>query len=372
MRSSALSLVVAALAACGAVACGTPPNRQDEAPVSVPVIVAAPTTVQRTESVTVSGSVVSPDNPVHVAFIVGGRVARVGPRIGDRVRRGAVLAVLDTTEYDLAVDAAAAQVSAARVGSTRADDELQRAQQLVDTRSIAANDFEKLRAAAAAARESLAQAIASEGLARKRLSDTTLHAPLDGYVAARTIEPGDVAGPGVPAFQIIRLDPVEVSVGVPESDVHLIAVGRPADVTVPALPGETFAGTVRVVNVAADPATRTYMTRIQLPNPRQLLRIGMVASATIHGVGIVDVLTIPPQALVRDAQGATSVFVYFPEQQRVHTRLVEVGAPKGTQIEVRSGLTAADQLVVAGQDRLRDGMTVTATRSAPATPEVPR
>ncbi len=370
MKSPALSLAVAVFSAGAAVACGPSPNRQEATAESVPVTVGTPTTVQRTESVTVSGSVVSPDNPVNVAFTVGGRVARVGPRIGDAVRRGSVLAVLDTTEYALAVDVAAAQVAAARVAGTRADDELQRAQQLLDTRSLAPNDFEKIRAAAAAARESVAQAVASEGLARKRLSDTTLHAPLDGYVAARTIEPGDVAGPGVPTFQIIRLDPVEVSVGVPESDVHVIAVGRSAEVTVPALPGETFVGSVRLVNVAADPATRTYMTRIQLPNPRQLLRIGMVASATIRGAGTVDVLTVPPQALVRDPQGATSVFVYFPEQQRVHSRLVEVGTPRGTQIEVRRGLAATDQIVIAGQDRLRDGMVVAATSSPAATPEV--
>lgn len=361
MRSPALPLALAVVTACGAAACRTSPTPQDQPAEAVPVTVGTPTMAELPASITVSGSVVSPDNPVNVAFTVGGRVVRVGPRLGEPVRRGAVLAVLDSTEYRLAVDAAAAQVQAARVASTRADDELQRAQQLLDTRSIAANDFDKIRAAAAAARETVAQAIASEGLARKRLTDTTLVAPMDGYVAARMIESGNVAGPGVPAFQITRLDPVEISVGVPESEVHLIAPGRPADVVVPALPGETFTGTVRLVNVAADPGTRTYTTRIEVPNPRQVLRIGMVATATIRGTGTRAVLTIPPQALVRDAQGASSVFVYFPEQKRVHSRLVEVGPPSGTQIEVRSGLTASDRIVVAGQERLRDGMTVVAT-----------
>jgi RND family efflux transporter MFP subunit len=367
MRSTALP--VAVFFAWCAVSCGTSPKPQQNAPDPLPVTVGFPTRVQQPKSVTVSGTVVSPDNPVNVAFTVGGRVARVGPRIGDAVRRGEVLAVLETTQYTLALDAAVAQVAAARVTVSRAEDELRRAQQLLDTRSLPPNDFEKIRAAAAASRESLAQALASEGLARKRLDDTTLHSPLDGYVAARTIEPGNVAGPGIPAFQIIRLDPVEVSVGVPESDVHLVGVGSSAEVTVPALPGESFAGAVRLVNVAADPATRTYMTRIQVRNPRRLLRIGMVASATIRGKGMDDVLTIPAEALVRDPQGATSVFVYFPEQNRVHTRLVEVGPPRGTQVEVVNGLTASDRIVIAGQERLRDGMVVTATTSSPDPPE---
>ena len=85
-----------------------------------------------------------------------------------------------------------------------------------------------------------------------------------------SIEPGDTAAPGQPVFEIVQMDPVEVNVGVPETDVHLVRIGQKAEITVPALPGKSFQGTVRVINVSADPNTRTYMTRISVAESRAL------------------------------------------------------------------------------------------------------
>ena len=119
-------------------------------------------------------------------------------------------------------------------------------------------------------------------------------APVSGYISKRPIEPGSTASPGSPAFEIIQIDPVEVNVGVPETDVHLVKIGQKADITVPALPGNSFQGTVRVINVSADPNTRTYMTRIAVANPGHLLRVGMVAEATIRGDRTVTMVTSEP------------------------------------------------------------------------------
>ena len=104
-------------------------------------------------------------------------------------------------------------------------------------------------------------------VAAKALSDATLVAPISGYISKKSIEIGDTASAGRPVFEIVQLDPVEVNVGVPETDVHLVKIGQKASVTLPALPSQSFEGTVRIINVAADPGTRTYMTRISVPNP---------------------------------------------------------------------------------------------------------
>jgi len=123
------------------------------------------------------------------------------------------------------------------------------------------------------------------------------------------------------------MDPVEVNVGVPETDVHLIRIGQKVDITVPALPGKSFQGTVRVINVSADPSTRTYMTRITVANPEHALRMGMVAEASIRGDRTVSMVTLPGDAVVRDPQGATQVYVYYPEQKRVYAKRVEQARP---------------------------------------------
>jgi RND family efflux transporter MFP subunit len=266
----------------------------------------------------------------------------------------------------------------ARVALERAQDEYQRMKQLYDAKSLPPNDFEKFKAAyevsrqqyeqaraggqkedRAQAQAAADQAAAGEEIARKHLADTALAAPLDGFVANRAVEVGDMAAAGRPVFQIVQLDPVEISVGVPETDIHLVRTGQAAAVQIPALPGETFQGVVRIINVAADPSTRTYMVRIAVPNPKHALRLGMIAEARIRGDRQLDLMTLPGDAIVHDPQGASTVFVYFPDQGRVYSRRVEVGTVYGVEVEIRNGLSGTESVVLAGQNKLRDGTPVT-------------
>jgi len=138
-----------------------------------------------------------------------------------------------------------------------------------------------------------------------------------------------------------------------------VRIGQKVSITFPALPNQSSEGTVRIINVSADPGTRTYMTRIRVPNPRHVIRIGMVAEAKIVGDRKISMMTLPGEAIVRDDQGATMVFVYFPDQQRVYRKRVKIGAFRGTEVEIREGLSGDESIVIGGQDHLRDGMPVT-------------
>jgi RND family efflux transporter MFP subunit len=148
---------------------------------------------------------------------------------------------------------------------------------------------------------------------------------------------------------------------VPETDVYLVKIGQKADITVPALPGKSFQGTVRIINVSADPGTRTYMTRITVPNPEHVLRVGMVAEVRIRGDRTVPMMTLLGDAVVRDPQGATQVFVYYPDQKRVYAKRVEIGAVINRDVQIKSGLSGDELIVLAGQGKLRDGLVVSAT-----------
>jgi multidrug efflux pump subunit AcrA (membrane-fusion protein) len=315
-----------------------------------------------------------------------------------------VLAVIDPTDYLLGVNAAAAQAAAARavlekvdspvrpemleqarVAFERAHAEYRRMKQVYEAKSLAPNDFEKFKAAyeasrqqydqalaggqkqdRAQARATLEQAEAAEQMARKHLADATLTAPLDGFIANRSVEVGDMASAGRPVFQIVQLDPVEISVGVPETDIHMVRTGQTATVQLPALPGDTFQGVVRVINVASDPSTRTYMVRIAVPNPKHALRLGMIAESRIHSDRQLDLTTVPGDAIVHDPQGASLVFVYFPDQGRVYSRRVETGTVYGTEVEIKGGLSGTESLVLAGQGKLRDGSAVAIVERAAA------
>jgi multidrug efflux pump subunit AcrA (membrane-fusion protein) len=106
------------------------------------------------------------------------------------------------------------------------------------------------------------------------------------------------------------------------------------------------------------------MTRIAVPNPTRDLKVGMVAEVSITGTQRLDMTVVPAETIVRDPQGATLVFQYFPEQKRVFSKRVEVGVLLGRDIQIRSGLKGDETLVVAGQHALRNGM-----QAAPAAAE---
>lgn len=369
---------------------------------AIPVGVGSVHRIHTAQTVPVSGSVVPWKDPSNVAFVVSGKVVEASPREGDPVQSGQVLARIDPADYMLAVEAAEAQVAVAqalldkadaparpevleqaRIAFERARDEYRRMKQLYDSKSLAPNDFRKFEAAheaagqqyqeaqAGAQKEDRAQAravhdqaVAGLGLARKHLEDATLRSPLSGFVSSRSVQVGEMAGPGRPVFQIVELDPVEIAVGVPETDIHLVRLGQAAAVQVPALPGESFEGIVKLINVAADPTTRTYMVRIRVANPKHTLRVGMIAEAQIRSDRKLDAMTLPGESVVHDPQGATIVFVYFPQQKRVYAKRVETGTVYGREIQIKSGLEGDESIVVAGQDRLRDGVAVTAASEA--------
>ena len=326
--------------------------------------------VEEREFVSVSGTVVTPDAPVPVAFLVSGKVIEVVPREGDYVEKGQFLAAIDPLDYKLSLQAVSAQAGQAKVALDRSKDEYARMKFLYDSKSLAGNDFEKYKAAYLSAKQQVDQAIANEKLAQKRLGDASLYAPAAGFISKRAIEPGQTASSGNPVFEIVKLDPVEINVGVPETDIHLVRVGQSASVTIPALPTESFEGKVRVINVSADPNTRTYMTRIVVPNPAHILRVGMVAEARIEADRTVHLMTLPVETILRDPQGATIVFVYYPEQQRVYAKRVETGVVYGREIAIKSGLSGDEAIVIAGQERLRDGTVGSLTGgSAPGGPQ---
>lgn len=317
--------------------------------------VAFPDVKDQPESYPMSGTVVPQGAAQCLSFQVPGRVVRVGPREGEVVRKGQVLGSLETTRYAAGLEAAAAQTRSAQAAAARALDEFRRMKIIYDRQSLAENDFLKFKLAEQAAREQFLQAQANEKVARRTLSDTDLRALAGGVITRRSVEPGVMVAAGQPAFEIAQMDPVEIQIGIPENLVGAMKVGQPSKVTLPAVPSASFHGTLRVINAAADPASRTYMARISVKNPKGILRLGMVAEARIQGDRRERMLLIPYEAIVKDSQGAPMVFEFRPAEKRVVARRVVVGMLEGRLIQVRSGVDATTQIVVAGQNFLRDG-----------------
>ncbi|QAR33686.1 efflux RND transporter periplasmic adaptor subunit [Geovibrio thiophilus] len=383
-KSLTLLMILFVLWGCG-------DKRETDNETYIPVKTAEVTHVNDNLTVSAGGAVTSQDAPAKLSFLVSGRVMRIVPGEGEFVRRGELIAELDPTDYRLAVQRAEAQaemakaayekadspvrpeqLEQARIACERAKDEHARMKTLYDSGSLAPNDYLKFRAAYESAerqyemaknggqkedkqqaKAALRQAEAALSSVRKSLGDTKLYAVSDGYMSKRFVSEGETVSAGSPVAEIVKLDPVDVSAGVPEKDIRLLEAGQVAEVRLAALPEQVFEGIVRLVNVSADPATRTYLVKIEVQNPRKLLKIGMAADVSVKTSERADMLTVPLNTIVRDAQGAPAVFVV--KENRAYAVKVETGRLYKTSIEIKNGLKGDETIVSAGQERLRDG-----------------
>lgn len=333
-------------------ACSSSKSRESAGDVgepATPVRIRAVAQIERPSTIRASGAVEARTTS-DLGFQVSGKVLQVPVREGDMVRAGQLLAAVDPLDYQLSLEQAT-------ISRQRAADEYARMQALHDRGSLAPNDYERFRSTAATSET-------QERAAAKRLSDTRLVAPFAGLVARRAIDPGETAAPGVPVLTIVDVDPVTVKVGVPEAEIGAVHLGATAEVALPALGGRLFTGHVRLIGVAADPASRTYTVEITVANPDRVLLPGMVAEASIRGQTMERAITIPGEAIVRDADGATLAYVYFPEQKRVYARRVTVSSVLDREVVVSEGLTAGEMVVIGGQHQVREGELVTASSTS--------
>ena len=309
----------------------------------VAVVVRAATPVMRRLMVAASGTI-EPRATSDVAFEVPGKLVTVAVDEGDQVTAGQLLAALDRTDYSLAVDQA-------QLTAKRASDEARRARILAAANAMAPNDLEK-------AVNAEAQANVASAMAEKRLHDTRLVSPLSGIVARRGANRGETVPAGAALFTIVDIDTVRARVAVPESDVGVIATGAVATLTVPSLGDTTVAGRVRLVGVAADKVTRTFAVEISIPNAGHRLKAGMVVEASVETPNNATRLTVPVSAIVHDAEGATQLYIYASNEQRVHARRITPGAFAGSEVEITSGLAEGELVVIGGQQQLREGTPV--------------
>ena len=304
--------------------------------------------LQESRPIAISGALEA-DKTVETGFLIGGRVSRVNVAEGGRVRAGQVLASLDVGSYGFALSAANATLARAR-------DEYGRLQLMYDRGSLTASD---LQAAATAA----AQARAQQQQAAKNVRDAQVLAPISGRLARRGTDPGEIVGPGTPLFTIVSEGHLVMRAAVPEAEVSELRPGLRTRVAVPAL-DSVFTGKIESVGTVADPASRTYAVKIALPNPGNRLRPGMVAEATIATTRKAQVLSVPGEAIVRDADQLTYVYVADAPRKRAFRQRVQVGDVTGQGVQISSGLRAGQLVVVGGQQRLRDGAAITLTSPA--------
>lgn len=288
-----------------------------------------------------------------LSFRVGGNLVERRVDVGDHVRRGDLLAVLEPSDLQAQARAAQAQLLAAEAQLQRARADQSRYARLGREQLVSRSTIDAQNAAAAAAQGEVNAARAALQVARNQAAYTQLRAPRDGVVAQRLAEAGQVVAPGQPVFTLAGDGGREVLFAVPEGRVRSIRPGEAIGVELWSTPGTRLAGRIREVAPAADPASRTWAVRASL-NAGAATELGASARVFLE-TRTAEGLALPLAALQRDAQGGTAVFVVDPATGTARLRPVRVGAFGTASVPVLRGVTAADWVVAAGGHLLRDG-----------------
>jgi multidrug efflux system membrane fusion protein len=353
-----------------AVACGHGPAREKPArPVRVETVRAEGAGGGLRYSATVQ-----PSEQVSLAFKVGGYVREVlqrpgvdghprGLQQGDAVTKGTVLARITETDYQERARQAQAQLAEAEASLVKARADAERAEALYQSKSLTRPDYDAARASRDAAKARADAARAQLAAAEISLQDCALVAPIDGVVLSRTIEVGTLAGAGTVGFTIADLARVKAVFGVPDTLVERVKTGAPLSVTSDALGDVQFPGRITAVAPSADAQSRVFTVEVTIPNPRQQLKAGMVATVEVAGPAGSEItpglLTVSVSAIVKSPRTAGGYAVFLAdggdERTTARARDVGLGAISGNRVAVASGLAAGDRVIVSGASLLTDG-----------------
>ena len=299
---------------------------------------------------------VRPRVEARLGFRVAGKITRRAVELGQRVQAGQLLAQVDATDYQLAADAARAQVSSATTQRDLAAADLKRFQGLRDQGFISAAEIERRTAQLKAAQATLDQARAQLSSQGHQAGYTQLLADAPGVVTGIEAEVGQVVSAGTPVVRVAQDGPRDVVFAVPEDRVAGVRAGQVVDVRAWAS-DVRWTGTVREVAASADPVTRTFTVKVALAGDAPPLGATVYVLPRQSGAQGVPVIKLPTSALRQAGQGS-AVWVFDAASGTVQSQPVEVATADGNEVVITAGLKPGMQVVATGVHVLSPGQKV--------------
>lgn len=348
-----------------------PPVAVETAPAALQTLV---------EGVDVTGSL-EPKFWADVKTQIPGLVKKVYVSEWVRVRKGAPLALIDIAETEALVKRAEAALEAARAGAAqaqvamlRAEREQSRALKLKDAGLATQQSIDDARSETDAARAKGESAhaqirVAEEDLrqTRARLAKGTILSPVDGVVAMRDVNVGDLASDaaaGKPVFRIVDNRLLNLTVTVPSVDSARIKVGQALNFSVDSIPGRVFNGRVMFVNPELSAADRSLKVIAEVKNIPELLKGGLFAKGRIVTGERKNIIMIPRSAIAGLDLAVGKGIINTVADNKARRKEVKTGSTNGDLIEIVAGLKEGEQYVVRGGFNLLEGDTVSVTKAA--------
>jgi RND family efflux transporter MFP subunit len=305
--------------------------------------------------VVLSGRIAAEDESA-VAFRIPGRLIERPVNVGDRVRRGQVLARLEQMNERNQLLAAQAAANAAGAELVRARDELERQQALIGEGFTTRAQVDRALATFRAAESQVKSARAQVQMAEDLVGFTVLVAEYDGNVTARGAEPGEVVQGGQMVLRIAREGGVDAVFEVPPQVLRAASRDLPVEVSLTEDPKVVASGRIREVSPQADPVTGTFTVRVGLDQPPATMFLGSVVAGRVKLAN--DRLVVIPSSALMSSGGNPAIWVVDPASSTVALRNINILRHEPDSVVVGDGLEPGDLVVTAGVQALRPGQKV--------------
>ena len=284
---------------------------------------------------------VEEESGTSLSFSAAGTLTSLRVKVGDRVKKGQLIACIDATSMRNAYEMA-------HTTRLQAEDAYRRMKQLHDKGSLPEIKWVETQS-------QLQQAVASENIARKSLTDCRLYAPFSGVISEKNAEMGQTAAPGMPIVKLVTTQVLNVKIAVPETEIAGVQLHRPALVTVPALNGRIFRGHVVEKGINADPISRSYAVKVRLTDTDRSLLPGMVTQVNLGAQNTRQTATIVIPAQLVQLADDNSQFVWVDEGGKAAKRPVVISEYHSNGVVISRGLKSGDRLIIEGQQKVCNG-----------------
>lgn len=352
-RATAAGILLVSALALGA--CSEKKAENDAAAVIRPVKVVEIAKASNVRELEYSGAVKS-RTEMNLGFRVAGKITERLVDVGDRVKPGTVVARIDATDYQLAVNSAQANLDAAQKAVETADIANKRSHTLFAKDAVPKAQVEQAQLTYDQAAATRTAAAASLDQAKNQMSYAELKSDRDGIVTIIDADRGQVVAAGTPVLTVVADDEKEVQIAVPENDIAEFKPGKGVKVSFWSDATLSLDGKVREVSGSADPQSRTFSVRVSLPDDPRVL-IGMTANVVADVAAGADQITVPLSALA-EKDGGKIVWTVDRTAATVHARSVQVADFTGDGVGVTQGLKPGDIVVSAGTQFMTENLKV--------------
>ncbi len=278
---------------------------------------------------------------------------------GDWAPKGTVLAVVRQQDYVAKVQQAQAQVARSQAELDKAQLSFARVSALYASQSATEPDYDSAKAQLASTTASVSGAQAQLSEANVALAYCSLKAPFNGWIVSRNVDLGTLVGPATNGFTLADTQSVKAVFGVPDTSIRRVRLGEHLAITTDSFP-QPFAGRVSAISPAADPKSRVFSVEVTIPNPRNQLKSGMIASLALEGSQLPhSLLAVPLAAITRDPERAGGFAVMIAEgggeTSTARLRAVELGDLYGNMIAAKGGLTGGETVITNGVGLIKNG-----------------